>query len=280
MKALVLSGGGSRGAYQAGCWSALHDTGWRPDLVVGTSVGAINGAMIAARTPAHEMKGWWLRLRQKDILRSRRNVVLARRWQSLLDPSRLRALLEQEMDLDRLRQGTPLKVTATCLETAKEVVWDTPELTVDHFMASAALMPGLPPVRIGDLHYVDGGHWSALPLRHALLAGATDVHVLLHDPLASHDAPIPHGIRDMLRRQSDIIWHGRQAAEWEALQVRMELPKRHPLHLPRAKVTFHEPTPALANEILRFDPVAATKMWQRGCDETARRLNGTVRVRA
>lgn len=269
----MLSGGGSRGAYQAGSWQAIHDSGWRPDLVVGTSVGALNGAMIAAHTPVDEILQWWRTLRQSNVLRGKRNLLGARRWTSIYDASPLRQLIEANLDLDLMRKGTPLKVHAVCLETGEEVVWDTDELTVDHFMATTALMPGLPPVRIGKLHYADGGHWGALPLRHALEAGATEVHVLLHDPLAPHREPVPHTIRQILRRQSDIVWHGRQAAEWEGLQARMALPKKHPRRLQPATITFHAPEPALENEILRFNPSLAAKHIARGLKETRRRLD-------
>lgn len=272
MKALVLSGGGSRGAYQAGAWQALHDTGWRPELVVGTSVGALNGALIAAHTPTKEILDWWRNLRQKDVLRNRKDVLAAGRWTSFYDARPLRELIRQNLDLDRLRAGTPLKVHAVCLETGEEVVWDSQELTQKHFMATTALMPGLAPVRIGDRHYADGGHWGALPLRHALEAGATDVHVLLHDPIEPHEAPLPRGIRQVLRRQSDIVWHGRQHAEWDVLQLRMQLPKKHPQHLQKANITLHAPEPALQNEILRFQPKLAAEHIDRGIAETRRRL--------
>ncbi len=276
MKALVLSGGGSRGAYQAGCWQAIHDTGWRPDLVVGTSVGALNGALIAAHTPVDEILRWWHGLRQGDVLRSKRNLLGARRWRSFYDATPLRKLIEANLDLDLLRKGTPLRVHAVCLETGQEVLWATPELTIDHFMATTALMPGLPPVQIGEHHYADGGHWGALPLRHALEAGATEVHVLLHDPLEPHPEPVPRTIRQIVRRQSDIVWHGRQHAEWDALQLRMQLPKKHPRHLHRASIAFHAPEPALENEILRFNPRLAAKHIHRGLKETRGRLAATA----
>jgi predicted acylesterase/phospholipase RssA len=254
-----------------GAWTAVHETGWTPDLIVGTSVGALNGAMIASGQSIEWMHGWWQRLGQKDLLR-KRNVLKARHWLSFFDAAPMRRLLEAHLDVQALRSGIPLKITAVCVETGTEVIWDSPELDVNRFMATTALMPGMPPVAIDGRHYADGGHWGALPLRHALEAGATDVHVLLHDPIEPHAASAPRSIRGALRRQSDIIWHGRQAAEWEALQARMDLPKRHAMHLAKARIQWHAPSPPLENEILKFEPKISAALLQRGYDETVRRL--------
>ena len=62
MKALVLSGGGGFGAYQVGAWQALAEARWRPDVVLGTSIGAVNGFLISRSFGAEELRRVWLEM--------------------------------------------------------------------------------------------------------------------------------------------------------------------------------------------------------------------------
>ncbi len=271
MKALVLSGGGSRGAYQAGCWRAIDETGWRPDAIYGTSVGAVNGLMICMGT-VDEMQAWWEGLQQRHVLKMRSNVFNVGRWRSFMHAGPLRARFDEHADFDAVRADGRLHVTTTDIEAGMERLWHPQEIDIDVMMATTALLPGFAPVEIDGDHHADGGHWGALPLRHALEAGADDVQVLLHDPIEPHAMAPPRHLREVLRRQSDIIWHGRQHAEWAWLRARMRLPKRDPEHLPKAEVTFHSPDPPLTGEILRFRPKEAKELYERGYAETKRRL--------
>ena len=66
-KGLVLAGGGARGSYQVGVWRALTELGWRPDLITGTSVGCLNGAMFVL--DLYEVaRDMWLTIRSKDVM--------------------------------------------------------------------------------------------------------------------------------------------------------------------------------------------------------------------
>lgn len=273
--ALVLSGGGSRGAYQAGAWKALAETGFEPELIVGVSAGALNGAMIAVGTPPEEMERWWVNLRQKDVLRVRRDLW---RWSgrsSVYSAVPLRALLEAHLDLEALRRSrVDFALTAVDLEGGCEMLFGKDEVTVEHLVASTALVPGLQPVAIGGRHYVDGGHWSALPLRHAVEAGATCIHALLHDPVESHEEPMPVRFRSLWRRVSDVVWHGHQQLQLQFLEARTRLPRRDPLRVAPFELHMHAPDPPLQNEILRFQPALARKLFTRGYEETRVRLAG------
>ncbi len=266
-----MSGGGSRGAYQAGCWRAIHETGWRPDVIFGTSVGAVNGLMIVMGEP-DDMQNWWENLQQKHVLRVRGNILQIKAWRSFMHAKPLRATFDEHADFEAVRRDGRLHITTTDIEAGQERLWRPEEIDVEVMMATTALLPGLAPVEIDGDHHADGGHWNALPLRHALEAGADDVQVLLHDPIEPHPMAPPEGIRQVLRRQSDILWHGRQHAEWAWLQARMRLPKRDPEHLPRSEVVFHAPEPPLETEILRFRRDEAKELYARGYAETKRRL--------
>ncbi|MES2155116.1 MAG: patatin-like phospholipase family protein [bacterium] len=271
--ALVLSGAGSRGAYQAGCWKALHEAGVKPGLVVGTSAGAINAAMIVLETPPAEMERWWTKLRTKDLMRVRRDVWRWRGWLGFHDAARLRRLLEGNIDFAALRKApTPLLVTATDVEAGAEVEFKHTELTPDHLLASAALMPGLPPVRVAGRLHADGGHWNAFPLRHAVERGHRHIVALLHDPWQPHPEPAPHGLVDLLRRASDVTWHSQQAHAMEALQIRTRLVPEDPMHIEPFELQVHAPEPPLSSLILRFDPEDARRLYALGYDQTRKRM--------
>ncbi len=271
--ALVLSGAGSRGAYQAGCWKALHETGCKPALIVATSAGAINGAMILTGTSPEEMQRWWCQLRTKDLMRLRRDVWRWKTWLGFNDATRLRALLSQNIDYDKLRKSaTPFLVTATDLEAGRDVTFAQAELTADHLLASCALMPGLPPVAIAGRLHADGGHWNAFPIRHALERGHRNVIALLHDPLEPHREPAPDGMLNLFRRASDTTWHAQQAAAMEALALRTALVPEDPRHLEPFEVQVHAPDPPLSSLILKFDPDEAKELFSMGYKQTRGRL--------
>lgn len=122
-RALVLSGGGGRGAYQAGVWAWLQERGWKPDLVSGSSVGAINGAAIASGMSGEGLKELWYSIDGKQVLRRRRwqNFVhwvkglfgSVQGFAPLFDTSPLRELLTEKLDMAAVRASeTELVVTA------------------------------------------------------------------------------------------------------------------------------------------------------------------------
>jgi NTE family protein len=271
--ALVFSGGGSRGAYQAGCWKALHESGLRPGLLVGTSAGALNACLVAAGMPPEEMEGWWCRLRSRDLFRVRRDAWRWRRWMGLQDASRLRAILEAHLDLDAVRRSpVPLVVTAVDLEAGQEVAVEAPQLTVDHLMATCALLPGLPPVAVGGRLLADGGHWNAFPLRHAVERGHRRIVGVLHDPVEPHPEPAPERFTGLLRRLSDVAWHSQQLASLDRLRLRTRLPPGEPDRLEPFDLELHAPDPPLTNLILRFEPKEARALFAAGYGQTRRRL--------
>ncbi len=271
--ALVLSGAGSRGAYQAGCWKALHEAGVKPGLIVGTSAGALNGAMIALGRSPDEMESWWSRLRTRDLMRMRRDVWRWKTWLGFNDAKRLRVLLELNIDFPALRSGPiPFLVTATDVEAGREVVFPQAELSVEHLLASCALMPGLPPVMVKGRLHADGGHWNAFPLRHALERGHRKVIALLHDPLEPHHEDAPPGLVHLFRRTSDMAWHTQQVAAMENLALRTGLVPEDSRHLEPFQLDVHAPDPPLASLILRFDPQEAKHLFALGYAQTRKRM--------
>lgn len=183
--AFVLSGGASLGAIQVGMLRALADRGVVPDVIVGTSVGAVNGAFLACRPfdseTVDELAQLWLGIRRGQVfpvepLTGLLGFLGARR--NLVPGGALRRLLARNTDCERLEDlPTPLHVIACDVLTGREVRLSRGPL-VDAVMASAAIPGVLPPVEWEGRLLIDGGVVDNTPLSHALELGAREVYVL------------------------------------------------------------------------------------------------------
>jgi NTE family protein len=250
--ALVLQGGGALGAYQAGVFQALHEHGLTPDWVVGTSIGAINAAIIAGSAPGsrveHLQEFWhmvarqdWWDMRQVPDAARRGNVMLATfdavvrgvpgffsprpfnafaiglpvepECTSFYDTSELAATLRRLVDLERLSSPGSMRLTvsAMCVTSGEFVCFDSAQqpLTIDHVMASCALPPGFPPVRIDGTLYWDGGLYSNTPLGIVLDdAPRVDTLCFMVDLWCS-DGPEPTTYEEVEARRKDILYASR-----------------------------------------------------------------------
>jgi len=182
--AFVLSGGGSLGAVQAGMMLALAERAIVPDLLVGTSVGALNAAYLAgdpSHNGARRLAELWCSLRRSDVfpLRPASAVrALAGRHDHLLDDAPLRRLVAAHVPYARLEQAPwPVAVVTTEVTTGLEVVLAEGD-TVDAVMASASLPGVFPPVEVGEHVLTDGGVVNHTPITAALELGADRVVVL------------------------------------------------------------------------------------------------------
>ena len=185
--AFVLSGGGNKGAIEVGALQVLLEHGIRPDILVGTSVGAINAAALAVN-PTLEGARWleeiWRGVTRKDVLP---NNYLATVWRvvtgekSLFTNQNLRDFLESKLPKGIRKfsdvKGVELYITAVDLDTGELYTFgiDRSEDILDAIMASAALPIFLAPWEYRGREYVDGGVVRNLPLRVALNAGATEI---------------------------------------------------------------------------------------------------------
>jgi NTE family protein len=172
--ALVLSGGGALGAYQAGAYAALEQSGVRPNWIASTAIGAINAAIIAGNLP-HErvsrLRQFWRELSKRAAHRRSRNPA---RWakstltsflsagprtapipiandEPVVPAAELRVLIGETVDFERINSGTIRVVFgAVNLATGAETFFDNDRhvLGPDHVLAGSPL-PGLPPVTIG-----------------------------------------------------------------------------------------------------------------------------------
>jgi len=183
--AFVLSGGASLGALQVGMLRALYERGVSADLLVGTSVGALNAAFIASRpqTPetARELARAWRGIERADAFPvSLRTMVggLAGHRDHLVPAHGLRRIVERHVELEDLADAAvPLSLVAFDVNAGTEAVMcDGP--AVDAIVAACSIPGIFPPVAIGEKLLVDGGVVNNTPIRHAVELGAERVYVL------------------------------------------------------------------------------------------------------
>ena len=192
-KAIVLCGGGAKGAYQIGAWKALRKLGFYPDIVTGTSVGALNGALIVMNDYNKAYKIWSnidmkqiFSFKNVDITKANSMVELTKLLISQGESASyepLLKLIENNIDEEKVRnskidfgfvttQFLPLKK----IEMYKE---DIPKGYLnDYIMASAACYPYMKSYTIGKKSYIDGGYFDNMPIQMAIKKGATDIVVI------------------------------------------------------------------------------------------------------
>ena len=203
-RALVLSGGGGRGAYHVGVLRFLEEHEWVPGTIVGTSIGAVNGAAIASGHTAHSLWALWRRLTTDDVQKRAWDLFSLDEWDHLLDTAPLRKTLIEEgwLDLARINAPAParhLRITVVEMETGRLRVFgnssdpapssrcERVEITLDHILASCSIPLVYPPTRIDDVLFWDGGTVANTPLGPAIDAGAEDIVVVLMTPWESEE---------------------------------------------------------------------------------------------
>jgi NTE family protein len=227
--AFVLSGGASLGAIQVGMLRALYERNIQPDLIVATSVGAINGAFIAARPQsvetADELATIWRDVRRGQVfpLNPLSGLLgfLGTRAHMVPD-SGLRRLVAGHAERERLEQlPIPLHVVAVDVLTGEELLLSTGPL-VDGVMASAAIPAVLPPVPWRDRELMDGGVANNTPISHAIELGARKIYVLPTGHACALERP-PDSALGMALHALNLLTHSRLIADIELHQSQCEL---------------------------------------------------------
>jgi predicted acylesterase/phospholipase RssA len=185
----VLSCGGNLGALQVGAIRSLIERGIRPGLIVGTSIGEVNGTFLAG-SPNLEgiarIVASWSALRRKDVLVLRMSTLLGGlvvRRGPLFDPGPMRNVVNSHLPFDRIEDATvPLAIVATEVETGQPVVLRSGDL-VAALMASCAIPRVLRPVEVDGTLLSDGGAAAKVPLREAVALGGRELYVIPKAPL-------------------------------------------------------------------------------------------------
>ncbi|MGI9603646.1 MAG: patatin-like phospholipase family protein [Acidimicrobiales bacterium] len=190
--AFVLSGGASLGSVQVGMLRALHDHDVTPDLIVGTSVGAVNGSWLAGGGDVEGLATVWRSLERSDLFPIRPLTGLRGflgQTNHFVPNSGLRRLLRRHLRFERIEDSSiPFHVVAADAIAGTEVILsEGPAL--ESVMASAALPAVFEPVSINGRPLIDGGVVNNTPITTAIELGATEVWVLSTGYSCALDAP-------------------------------------------------------------------------------------------
>jgi len=247
---MVLQGGGALGAYQVGVYEALHEAGIAPSWVIGTSIGAINASIIAGSKPGERIEklcDFWSRVQNDQFVPGGLPTWMAtaaRNWQSIttgvpafftpnpeaffgphyelgadkagyysVDP--LRQTLSELVDLDELNRGeTRITVGASTVRTAEMRYFDSRDmpLTLDHILASGALPPAFPAVRIDGELYWDGGILSNTPVEVVFDDNPRRDSLVFAVHIWNPHGDEPETIWEVMNRQKDIQYSSRAAS--------------------------------------------------------------------
>ncbi len=195
---------------------ALADSGVEPDLIVGASVGAFNGAIVASRPLTKAVQRLELAWKSPDFEHLFSEGFIERLWNlarnrtHLHSSDPLRQLLDHWAPASRIEDlGVRFQCVAARIESSSEVWFDRGPL-VEAVLASSAV-PGLfPPVEVGGWHYVDGGVVNSIPVSRAVELGATQIYIL-------HVGNIDVPLRPPKRA-------------WDVALVSFEVARRHRFH--------------------------------------------------
>ena len=245
---LVLQGGGALGAYQVGVYEALHDAGIEPDWVIGTSIGAINAALIAGNRREERMDRlnafWrhvelpatiagpfdWLGMgnlvaNMTTVMRGvpaffEPNLAALRGVRasvgvesaSYYSTEPLRRTLGELVDF-RAMNGGPMRLTVGAVNASTGAMryFDSrkEELCVEHVMASGALPPAFPAVRVDNEPYWDGGIYSNTPIEAVLDDNPRRSSLIFAVNVWHQSGPEPESIWQVMGRQKDIQYASR-----------------------------------------------------------------------
>ena len=248
---LVLQGGGALGAFQVGAYQSLHNADIEPDWLIGTSIGAINGAIIAGNPPARRLERlhafWeWLQQHAGPEMPSQFSTVenalanfsiIMRGVPTFFAPNQngllgtharvgiekaahystapLRDTLKELVDFDYLNSGhTRLTVGAVNARTGEMRYFDSRDQTivVEHIMASGALPPAFPAVRIDGEPYWDGGIFSNTPIEAVLDDSPRRNSLIFTVNLWNPDGPEPQSLWEVIGREKDIQYASRASS--------------------------------------------------------------------
>jgi len=241
----ILQGGGAFGGFECGAIRALEESGVRPDVIAGVSIGAFNGAIIASNPDhaAEVLTAFWndLSIASSDLPDEnlRRQIACGQialfgvpqffqprwflpmlgpeqwpnRWFSLYDTTPAIKLLEKYVDFGKLKSSPiRLMVSAVDVETSELVVFDSyvDDLTPAHIIASGSLPPGFPWTTIDGRHYWDGGIVSNSPLDLVVQrCGSAGKRIFVIDLFPGKRSTMPANLAEAMARQSEILYSER-----------------------------------------------------------------------
>jgi NTE family protein len=302
--ALVLSGGGALGAYQAGAYAALEKCGVRPNWVAGTAIGAVNAAIIAGSLPherVHRLRQFWRELSRRPQGRRPRNgkwwarsaltkwLTVGRRGagfpslyeEPVISAPALRAMIGEVVDFDRINSGgVRVVLGAVNLATGAETFFDNDRhvLGVDHVLAGTPF-PGLPAVTIGRQLFA-GSAISVSALDDARPADTLCFAIDGYDPVPGGNGGFSRSARDIaamrrthdLRRMIALLGERLPSALRGDVEIRRCLSEASTATMTILHLVHEGSAADLAAKMRDFSPGAVTRRWKAGESDVATSL--------
>ncbi len=282
-RALVLPGGGGRGAYQVGVAKALLEKGITFDFAYGTSIGGINATLIA-QGAIDRLEVLWSSIRARDIFHLPSAGLIGRlvlgHKLGLLDTSPLEEILRREINLQKLKASATkvgLCTTDLCsLETrliSIDDIMSTNEL-IDILMATSAIPMAFPPRHIhGSGLWVDGGLVRNTPMETAIHMGADEIFMVLLHPEKINVCPT--NMFEVLVRCLDIVLDASARREIQSAELYNRLIAAGSVESQGRKnvnIRVFQPRRAVNTTLLEIDPDRSRRLMKQGYEEALEQL--------
>lgn len=236
--ALILCGGGAKGAVEVGLYRAMHELGIPIDLIVGSSIGALNGALIAAGVVPDQLERLWLTLKTREFFRPNWQLLWrGRQADSIYTNSGIRNFISRGLPVTRFEQlKLPLYVTATDLRTGEEMCLSRGEL-LGPLLGSIAVPGIFPPVDFDGCQLIDGGVSDNIPIAIAARHGASRAIFILCECCRRRSVPL-HGFEAILSQTVDIMLHLKYSHDVGQYDGQIDLLAVHPEDIGRNVAMF------------------------------------------
>lgn len=279
MRALVLSGGGSKGSYQVGALKyILGEKRVAYDALCGVSVGAINVAFLAMFKPGQEIESIQEMAKLWGALD---NSKIYKRWfpfgrwhaiwkKSFFDSSPLHKLCKDGINLDAIRDsGKQVNVGTVSLSSGKYTIFDqTSEHFVDAVIASASFPGMLTPVSFLGQLWTDGGVKEISPIKKAVELGADIIDVIITNPVTRTKKFLENPTTvDILKRSMDLSTDKIMANDIEKVEMYNVLAQNMLTHKKYVKLNIIRPEINLIEDLLDFRPEKIKEMMERGYND-------------
>ena len=260
-RALILAGGGSRGAFQIGVWKYLAERNWTPDIICGTSVGAINAAGIGSGLDTHALVRLWTTYNRRRMYRLNlipffAYLLSGRALKPLLDTRLMQSMVSNHVDFNYLKNNrTKVVISTVNVITSRPCFFDNSQIRLEHIMASGAMPILFPWQYIDGVPHWDGGTMANIPLQPALDFGADEIIIARLSPIRHTPQVFPGNVRTAL----EVVFEQFLAGSYESALMGNGY-ENSPLPPPQLKYTKKYPNSESHNKHPNIITLAPEKM--------------------
>ncbi len=282
-RALILSGGGARGAFQAGVWKYLVQIGWKPDIICGTSIGAINAAAIGSGMDVETLINLWTtynrrRMYRLNLLQFAAYLLSQRAIKPLLDITPAEKMLHDNLNFQALKKSsTKIIITAVNMLTGHPEFFNQKEIQLKHILASSAMPLLFPWQEINGIPYWDGGVMVNTPIAPALDFGADEIIVVLLSPVGHKKLLQPDTVLKAGEHLFEHFLSGSYQANLRNYGLRDKGSLSNSNHKTRPEIVTLAPSKMLGfKSLLSFSKTQANQLIEEGYNTAHRELENKL----